>query len=292
MNRFPPPSSAPAGWYPDPYTGGRRYFDGRVWVGAPVLPTPTVAARQPHPQLPLVAAIGALAVLALSLVGGKIVVDALVGEDWPLVVYIAIVSVISYGPSIAWLFYVRARWGSGRFSELGWRFRWSDLGWGPLTWLGTLMFEIAVVLVIVALDIPFTSNIDLDEPGTTDRTYVVALLVAAVLAAPVVEELIFRGIVLRGFLSRMHPVMAVLAQGLLFGVAHVDPVRGVGNVGLAAALSATGVALGAAAYWFRRIGAVVIAHAILNAVALALALSGVLDDIDNPFEALFAMLPA
>ena len=44
--------------------------------------------------------------------------------------------------------------------------------------------------------------------------------------------------------------------------------------------------LGGAAFLFRRLGPVVLAHAILNAVALALALTGVLDDVDNPFEML------
>jgi hypothetical protein len=82
----------------------------------------------------------------------------------------------------------------------------------------------------------------------------------------------------------MHPVVAIVLQGVLFGVAHVDPVRGVGNIGLAMVLSGVGVALGGAAYLTHRLGPGVIAHAILNAVALTIALTGAFDDVENPFE--------
>ena len=79
-------------------------------------------------------------------------------------------------------------------------------------------------------------------------------------------------------------VVAVVAQGLLFGAAHFDPVRGVGNTGLVTILAGVGIVLGGAAVLFRRIGPVVIAHAILNGVALAIALTGVFDDVESPFE--------
>ena len=61
-------------------------------------------------------------------------------------------------------------------------------------------------------------------------------------------------------------------QGAVFGVVHVDPVRGIGNIGLALVLAAVGVAFGGAAYLLRRIGPTIIAHAILNAVVLAIVL--------------------
>jgi membrane protease YdiL (CAAX protease family) len=112
-----------------------------------------------------------------------------------------------------------------------------------------------------------------------DRGYVIAVLIAAVVAAPVVEELVFRGVVLRGLLSRTGAVLAIALQGALFGAAHVDPVRGAGNLGLALILGGDGVAFGTAAYLFRRIGPTIAAHAIFNAVVLAIVLTGVLDDL-------------
>ena len=105
-------------------------------------------------------------------------------------------------------------------------------------------------------------------------------------AAPIIEELVFRGLVLRGFLSRMGPTSAILLQGVLFGVAHVDPVRGVGNVGLALVLSGVGIAFGTSAYLTRRLGPTVIAHAIFNGVVLAIVLSGAVADLSTVGQAL------
>ena len=288
MSPLPPPSTAPAGWYPDPYTGGFRYFDGRAWVGAPVplVPgmRPQLESREPHPTLPLGAAVGALVVLMVSLVAAKIVLELVIGQDWPLATYIALAAVVSYGPSLVWAWRVRRDDGGGSWSALGWRPRWSDLGWGPLTWLTSVLCQAVTAAVILALDIPFTSNIEDGELTGDERTYVVVLLITAVVAAPLVEELIFRGIVLRGFLGRMPVALALIAQGVLFGAAHVDPSRGTGNVGLVLVLSTVGIVLGGSAYLFRRLGPPMLAHAILNGVALTLVLSGWLDDVESPFE--------
>ena len=275
----PPPTTAPAGWYPDALGDGQRYFDGWAWAPAqPMLEEP-----EQHPSLPMSAALGALIVLMVSLVAGKIIVEALVGYEWPLIVYIAISVLCSYGPSVAWGVYVRRRWGAGRLAALGWKFRWSDLGWGPLTWLAAIASQSMLAAVVLIFDIPLSSNIEGTGDFDADRAYLIATLVAAVIAAPIVEEIVFRGLVLRGFLSRMGPVLAIGLQGVLFGVAHVDPVRGTGNIGLALVLSAVGITFGASAYFAHRLGPAVIAHAIFNAVVFAIVLTGVLDDVEPDF---------
>ena len=271
MSALPPPSTAPPGWYPDPEGSGPRYFDGRAWA------PPVVAfdQREEHPRLPLVVAVGALVVLVVSLVVSKFVLDAVVDRDWSLIVLVAIVGVIGYGPSIVWGIYVRRRWGDRRLATTGWRFRWSDLGWGPLTWVIAIATQLGFVAIVLAFDIPLASNIDGVAEVDSDRAYIIATLVTAVIAAPVVEEFVFRGLVMRGFLSVMGPVTAIGLQGVLFGVAHVDPVRGWGNLGLAIVLSGVGIAFGGAAYVLRRLGPTVVAHAIFNGVVLTLVLTGV-----------------
>ncbi len=287
MNALPPPTTAPAGWYPDPTSDGRmRYFDGRAW--APV--GPVFEEREAHPELPMAAAIGALGILVASLLIGRALIDLLVEFDWPVVFYIVLLALVGYGPSVVWGFYVRNRWADGKASNLGWRFRWSDLGWGPLTYLAALGCEFALFGLVDLLGIPLSSNVDdVNELGV-DRAYLVATVITAVIAAPVVEELVFRGVVLRGFLSRFAPVVAIALQGVLFGVAHVDPVRGVGNIGLAIILSGVGVALGTAAYLTRRIGTTIVAHAIFNGVVMIIVLSGVADDVDARLAALIALI--
>lgn len=284
MDQLPPPTVAPAGWYPDPVTGAPRYFDGHRWE--PSTPAFELETVEEHPQLPLAAALGALGVLVVSLLAGKAVVEALVERDWPLIVYICISALLSYGPSIGWLFYVRRRWGAGRLEAAGWRFRWIDLAWGPLVWVSAIGVQLVFAAIVLVFDIPLSSNVESVTDADADRAYLVATAIAAVVAAPIVEELIFRGLVLRGFLSRLGPTVSIGLQGALFGVAHVDPARGTGNVGLAIVLSGVGIALGTAAYLTRRLGPAVIAHAIFNGVVLAILLSGVLDGVDrDPFAA-------
>jgi hypothetical protein len=221
----------------------------------------------------VVVAVGALAVLFASLIASRILLEHIVQFGWPIVVYIAISVVMGYGPSVWWCWYATDRWGTGdRRADLGWRFRWSDLGWGPLVWLTAVVGEAIAATVVTAFHIPLTSNTEGIGELRLDRTYVISILVTAVIAAPIVEETVFRGLILPGLLSRMPAAFAVGLQGVLFGAAHIDPARGIGNIGLVIILAAVGVVLGGAAYLLRRIGPTMIAHAILNAVVLTVVL--------------------
>jgi membrane protease YdiL (CAAX protease family) len=289
MSTFPPPTTAPAGWYPDPTNGGTRYFDGRMWAPA----QPVFEEREAHPDLPLAAALGALGVLLASLLVGR-TLGGVVAEVGPDVLGFAVAVVLGYAPSVVWAWYVMRRWGGGGPASVGWRFRWSDLGWGPLTWLAAVASQLVMYGIVVLFHIPLSSNVeDVSDPDIT-RLYQVLTVLAAVVAAPLVEELVFRGLVLRGFLSRMGPVVAIGLQGLLFGFAHSDPSRGSGNLGLGLVLSAVGIALGTSAYLLRRIGPTIVAHAIFNGVVLAIVLSGLVDDADKELghlAAVFALLP-
>lgn len=283
---FPPPSAPIAGWYPDGGPAGSlRYWDGREWTPHVVFPGP--AARRapeepPHPTLPIRIAFGALVVLAVSLVVSRAVLDGIVQYRWPIIVYVAITALLAYAPALAWCVVA-----TGRVSQepvrtrLGLGFHVSDLGWAPVTWLAAVAAEIAVAAVITATHIPISSNTEGVDDLSADRSYVVSLLMLAVVAAPIVEEIVFRAVVLRGLLSRMSVAPAIAIQAGLFGLAHIDPVRGLGNIGLAMVTGAIGAAFGVAAYLLRRVVVTIIAHAILNAVVMAIVLSGVLDNVGS-----------
>jgi membrane protease YdiL (CAAX protease family) len=80
---------------------------------------------------------------------------------------------------------------------------------------------------------------------------------ALVVAAPLAEEPIFRGLMLRGFLSRYSPRTAIVTSALLFGAAHLNPWQFVGA-------SVFGVVAG---WWVLRSGSLVPAlwgHAVEN----------------------------
>ncbi len=243
---------------------------------------PRFEVRPPHPTLPVQAAVGAVIVLTVSLLASKYVLDALVRFDWPIVVYVVVLAALGYGPAVAWCVAVSRRWGTGRTArDLGLSVRWSDLGWGPLTWLAGVGCQLAIAAVVLVLDVPISNNTEGIAELQADRAYIVSIVITAVIAAPLVEELVFRGVVLRGLLSRIPAVGAIALQATLFGAAHVDPVRGVGNIGLVLVLSGVGAVFGGAAYLLRRIGATVVAHAIFNGVVMLIVLTGVADDLQD-----------
>ena len=91
------------------------------------------------------------------------------------------------------------------------------------------------------------------------------LLFMLVVLAPVLEELFFRGLMLRGFLSRYGAARAILGSALLFAVAHFNPWQ------FAAAFCA-GLLFG---WWFLRTRSLLpcmLGHAVHNGLPFLLSL--------------------
>lgn len=94
------------------------------------------------------------------------------------------------------------------------------------------------------------------------------IAVLTVVVVPVVEELFFRGLILRGFVRlfrgagpALGPVLAVTTTGIVFGLAHAEALELLG-------LAAFGIVLSALAFKFRRLGPGIFAHASFNLVAI------------------------
>jgi uncharacterized protein len=165
------------------------------------------------------------------------------------------------------------RQGTGHFlADLGVRFRWVDL-WGIAIGLGSQF-------VISLLYAPFRHDIH-DFNGPTDKLtggahgggYLLIAL-ATVILAPFVEELFFRGLVFKGLARLMTPVragatrargagvvLAVVVDGLLFGLAHGEWVQ-------LAGLALFGMVLAAVSYRTGRLGMNMVSHATFNLVAV------------------------
>jgi membrane protease YdiL (CAAX protease family) len=132
------------------------------------------------------------------------------------------------------------------------------------------MAQILMALLIISFNVPLSNNTDGISRHPLDRAYIISFALLAMVAAPIVEELVFRGLIMRGLRSVFPAWLSVGLQGILFGAAHFDPVRGMGNIGLVMILSAVGVVLGGAAYLIRRIAPTMIAHAIFNSLVFVL----------------------
>jgi membrane protease YdiL (CAAX protease family) len=149
--------------------------------------------------------------------------------------------------------------------SLGLRLRGRDIAVGFATWFVTLIAMAIVRALLVTAGVPFTSNVGGGgERVGRDRSIFLISSLIAVVVAPFVEELVFRGVVLRSLRSRLNVPASLLIQGILFGCAHADVSFGAGNIGLLSVLSLAGVSLGLVAVKFRRNGPNMMAHAFMN----------------------------
>lgn len=98
--------------------------------------------------------------------------------------------------------------------------------------------------------------------------------VLTVLVVPVVEELLFRGLVLRACLRlfgswgpRVGPALAIVITGVLFGLAHAELLELLG-------LAVFGMVLAWLAHRTRRLGSSMLAHGAFNLVAVVAVANG------------------
>jgi membrane protease YdiL (CAAX protease family) len=124
--------------------------------------------------------------------------------------------------------------------------------------------------VVIAPWIGHTDRIRHLTEGLRDVSAVAfaAFAVAAVVFAPVVEELAFRGMLRKTLTTRFGPTPALLLQALAFGLYHTSPGLGWQNVPYVLSLVVAGVVLGYLAQRYGRLGPGICCHVITNALAV------------------------
>jgi len=261
----PPPGTPPVGWHD---RNGPRYFDGRSWL--PPLDRPADPTVVPGSAGGLREAALALVVLLASLLAGGL--GYAIGEEigLPEWVSISVLTLVGYAPPLVWALKRMGRRLGGGVAEgravLG-RPRLVDVGSGALVWLSAVIAQAVMAAMLLGLGVEIGSNTDglLDERGWSP-TLVVTVL-AAVIAAPLVEEILFRGVILPALVPRLGRVLAVLAQAIVFGAVHVDP-SGSAGPGLVVVLSAVGAVFAVATLLTGRLWPAIVGHALFNGVVL------------------------
>lgn len=163
--------------------------------------------------------------------------------------------------------WIASRWyGTGRVGrDFGVRFRPLDLPVGFAAALAGRILLALLVLPLVAVDRRLVgTNTGVFSALRSDRTALIILALFASVGAPLVEELFFRGLLLRSFEPRIGGVGAVLAQALLFGCAHANPTSGWQNVSVIGSTALLGVLLGLLARHYRRLGPGMATHCMFN----------------------------
>jgi membrane protease YdiL (CAAX protease family) len=162
-----------------------------------------------------------------------------------------------------------SRWhGSGRpVEDFGLRGRTVDLLTGTV--VGVLS-QVVLVPTIAFLMRPLVGRPDVSGPVEelieSGTGLSLAILVLSVtVAAPLVEELFFRGLVLLSIQRRLGIVWAVVLSSVLFGLAHPQDLPPAGLVLVMVSLAVFGVVLAVLTVRTRRLGPAIVAHAVFNA---------------------------
>ena len=171
--------------------------------------------------------------------------------------------------SVVW---ASARKGTGRLADdFGWRLRPVDLAVGVVC---ALLAHAFLDLVVARLLGPLLGDPDVSEPveelvEAARGVRMVGLLAFVSLGAPVVEELFFRGLLLRGLQRRFDDGVAIVLSAVLFGVAHVQALALGALVLVIVSLVLLGLALAVLAVRTGRLGPSIVAHSVFNAVSVA-----------------------
>ena len=164
---------------------------------------------------------------------------------------------------------ISRRHGTGRVADdLGWRVGrrdvWPGIGTAALALVGTV---VAGALLRAVLDFPVGDETQFGSLDDTSAARLV-LAVAAVLGAPFLEELLFRGVILHALLRWGWPTV-IAGSSLLFGLIHLNAELTLRhNMLIVGSTAATGAILAWVVLRTDRLGPAIVAHTGFNALVI------------------------
>jgi hypothetical protein len=150
--------------------------------------------------------------------------------------------------------------------DLGLAFEPFDVARGALVGIVGLVAAAAVQQLLSPFPDLVGTNTNFIEDQATSFVGAAVVVGSTMVGAPFVEELFFRGLLQRSMVRL--GVAAAFVQALVFGLIHVTPTEGLGNVGIVLGVGVFGLVLGLAARHYGRLGPTMVAHALFNAAAV------------------------
>ena len=253
------------GWYQDPWAQSwYRWWNGESWTPT-VHPSEVVLAepRPPHVSRTFapIASVAILAATFVAIVITRYVLDEIdLARDWVVVV---IAYTLLFGMMTGASIGLSRLLGTGSLKEdFGFTIKVDDIGWGALTCAGSIVARIILLAFL-------SSQVDdpVRDPGRSIDIHGAALAafaVAALVGAPLIEELVFRGVLQRSLTKVVGAPAAIAAQALLFAAYHFVPDGSGYSTFYFAALAVFGAAAGIAAERTGRLGPGMVAHFLNN----------------------------
>jgi membrane protease YdiL (CAAX protease family) len=187
-------------------------------------------------------------------------------------------SVLHYAVAVAVIITVAApvaRGSGGWLAAFGWGWpRWRDL----LLGLGMAAAEYAVrvvVTIMLVIAVPALRGVNAGNISLAGRpgAEVVILFIVAIFIAPPIEELIFRGLLLRTLMRRLPFWPSAVISSLAFAILHLYEVKTLPAVVLLfVSILVFGLGQCLLVRWSARLAPAIAAHAVANAVGVLLVL--------------------
>ena len=242
--------------------------------------------------LPLMAVVFIVSFVVIGLLAAVEGVDLATISDSEAVLPGSIVVIPTLIQQLSWFAwpFVVSRWkGLGPAADWGWAFKPADIGIG----LGSAMIGLFAAGLAGA---GVSALVGLEDSDLADNTSIVSdlegspwlwgILFIVVIGAPLSEELLFRGLVLRAVAKRWGEVVGVVGSLIAFVPVHLAD-GGVfrdgliptdGQLVLWATIGTLGLVLAIVTVSTGRLAGAIIAHIVINAVGAAGAL-GLWDDL-------------
>jgi uncharacterized protein len=156
---------------------------------------------------------GIAVLLMIALTPVNLLLNYVVEKNVSFLVYYVLTMGLTF-----WIFH-RKR--TSKTAERGYNFQPGTARVMVLLAICVIALQIGILSPIVEL-IPMPEMIKKIFEDLAGRTDVFSFI-AIVIAAPILEELLFRGIVLHGLLKRYSPVRSIIISSMLFGIVHLNP---------------------------------------------------------------------
>lgn len=142
----------------------------------------------------------------------------------------------------------------------------------PIGAVAGLVTQLIIIPIVYVPIFRFVDDDDLGGPARelaekADGAGVLLLVAVVVIGAPIIEELYFRGLMLRAFERRFGTAVAVGASAVLFGLVHFQMLQ-------LPALVTVGVVMGWLVIRTDRLGPAIWAHVVFNGTAVIVQLVG------------------
>jgi len=186
--------------------------------------------------------------------------------------HLVIVLLARTAVTLGWVRLVYVRAGTTATTALfGLQARLTDVPIGAVAALAILFVEAWVSFIVVRLlGEPASRSAWQDIANTVGRPAFLVIVVVAIATAPVTEELVFRGMLLRTLAATMPPGKALFVAAAIFGAVHLSPnVPWQANIDVFLSIAAVGLGLGLLARLSDRLGPGIVAHTLSLVIGFA-----------------------